>query len=89
MALRAQVPMIRQAGFAIFALAALAPAVARPDQGSQLMKKWGASDHCSQQAYRDYPDYTADSLARRDQALKKCLAGGNLPPRDLPSPGKP
>jgi hypothetical protein len=82
--------MIRQVGFVVFALAALVPAAAHADsQGQQLMRKWTSSDVCSQRAYRDFPDYTADSLAKRDLALKKCLAGGNLPPRDLPPPNKP
>jgi hypothetical protein len=82
--------MIRRLGLVVFALAALAPAVAFADgQGVQLMKKWVGSDACSQQAYRHFPDYTADSLARRDLDFKKCLAGSNLPPRDIPPPNKP
>jgi hypothetical protein len=82
--------MIRQVGFVVFALAALVPAIANADpQGQQLMKQWVGSDRCSLQAYRAFPDYTADSLAKRDQALQTCLATGHLPPRDLPPPNKP
>jgi hypothetical protein len=69
---------------------ALAPAVTNADpQGQQLMKKWAGSDRCSQVAYRAFPDYTAESLAKRDLAFQQCLAGGNLPPRDIPPPNKP
>jgi hypothetical protein len=82
--------MIRQIGFVVFAFAALMPAVANADaQGTQIMKKWVSSDRCSQRAYKAFPDYTADSLAKRDQALQNCLAGSGLPPRDLPPPDKP
>jgi len=82
--------MVRQAGLVVLALAALAPVAANADPlGQQLMKKWAGSDHCSQQAYRAFPDYTTESLAKRDLALQQCLAGGNLPPRDIPPPNKP
>jgi hypothetical protein len=82
--------MFRRLGSAVFAVAALMPALAHSDnQGQQLMKKWAGSDRCSQLAYKAYPDYTAESLAKRDLEFKKCLAGGNLPPRDIPSPNKP
>ena len=82
--------MIRQFGFAVFALGALIPAVSLADgQGQQLMKRWAGSDRCSQQAYRAFPDYTAKSLAKRDQAYQQCLANGGLPPRDIPPPNRP
>ena len=82
--------MIRRLGPVTFALVALMPAVGRADgQGQQIMRKWVGSDRCSQQAYRAFPDYTAESLAKRDQAFQQCLANGNLPPRDIPPPNKP
>lgn len=82
--------MIRRFGPVVFALAALMPAVSLADgQGQALMKRWAGSDQCSLQAYRAFPDYTAKSLAKRDQAYKQCLASGNLPPRDIPPPNKP
>jgi hypothetical protein len=85
-----KVAMIRQIGFAACVFAVSLPAVANADsQGDQLMKKWVGSDHCSERAYQAYPDYTADSLAKRDLEFKKCLANGNLPPRDLPPPNRP
>ncbi|HUI35489.1 MAG TPA: hypothetical protein VLX67_08185 [Stellaceae bacterium] len=82
--------MIRRLGPVTFALVALMPAVSLADgQGEQLMKRWAGADRCSQQAYRAFPDYTAESLAKRDQAFQQCLANGNLPPRDIPPPNKP
>jgi len=82
--------MIGRIGLATFALAALLPVVANADtQGLLMEKKWVSSDRCSQKAFQAYPDYTADSLAKRDLELKKCLAAGNLPPRDLPPPNRP
>ena len=82
--------IVRQAALVVFVLVALAPAVANADpQGQLLMKKWAGSDRCSQVAYRAFPDYTAESLAKRDLAFQQCLAGGNLPPRDIPPPNKP
>jgi len=81
---------IRQLGPVTFALVALMPAVSLADaQGQQIIKRWAGADRCSQQAFRAFPDYTAESLAKRDQAYKQCLAGGNLPPRDIPPPNRP
>ena len=82
--------MFRRFGAVVFALTALMPAIGLADgQGQQLMKRWIGSDRCSQQAYRAFPDYTAESLAKRDLAFQQCLAAGNLPPRDIPPPNKP
>ena len=82
--------MMRKFGFLVLVIAVFMPAVSHADgQGQQLMNKWVGSDRCSQQAYRAFPDYTADSLAKRDLAYQQCLANGNLPPRDVPSPNKP
>jgi hypothetical protein len=82
--------MMRKFSCLILVLAVFMPAVSRADgQGQALMKKWVGSDRCSQQAYRAFPDYTPDSLAKRDLAFQQCLANGNLPPRDVPPPNKP
>jgi hypothetical protein len=45
-------------------------------------------DVCAQQAQAAHPDYTASANAAREEALKNCLEGGNLPPRQplLPPP---
>lgn len=82
--------MIQRIWLAAFALAVMLPAVAHADpQGILMQKRWVGSDRCSQQAFQAYPDYTAESLVKRDLALKQCLARGNLPPRDLPPPNQP
>lgn len=58
-------------------------------QGQQIMKNWAASDRCVAAAQKAFPDYTADSLTKRDQATKQCLAGGGLPPRAPLLPAEP
>jgi hypothetical protein len=50
------------------------------------IKKWKAMDSCAVQAQTAFPDFTADSNAKRDAKLKECLAGQNLPPREPMSP---
>jgi hypothetical protein len=83
--------MIRRLGYAAFAAAALLPAAAHAvtAQGNLMMKRWEQSDKCAQTAQRLFPDYTADALAKRDQAYKNCLNASGLPPRELPAPGQP
>ena len=44
-------------------------------------------DNCAEQAQTAYPDFSAESNAKRDAKLKECLEGQNLPPRELPEPG--
>jgi hypothetical protein len=39
-------------------------------------------DTCTRQAQTAFPDFTAESNAKRDAKLKECLAGRNLPPRE-------
>lgn len=50
-------------------------------QGVEVMKSWKEMDVCARKAQAAYPDYTAESNAKRDAALKRCLAAHNLPPR--------
>jgi hypothetical protein len=45
-------------------------------------------DKCSIQAQQAFPDFTAESNAKRDAKLKECLAGQSLPPREAPSPAQ-
>jgi len=75
--------MNRRVGFAVLVGAALLPAMAlATQQGDTLIKRWLASDKCAAQAQKAFPDYTAEALAKRDEAFKKCLASQNLPPHD-------
>jgi hypothetical protein len=68
-------------------LLAAGPAAAT-QQAVTAMANWKAMDNCARQAQAAYPDFTADAAAKRDAALKQCLEGGNLPPRqpEMPTP---
>jgi hypothetical protein len=59
-------------------------------QGGNAMVRWKAMDICAVEAQRAFPDFTAESNAKRDAKLKECLASRNLPPRGTPSdpPGR-
>ena len=79
-------------GMALLTLAlslALVPAAARASQpGVVATKNWKTMDLCAKEAQTAFPDFTADSQARRDAKLKECLAGKNLPPREPLAPGQ-
>ena len=73
---------LRGVGIAgVFLLALPAPAWAITQQATQMMKNWAQSDRCVAQANKQFPDYTADSLAKRDQAVQQCLSNSVLAPR--------
>jgi hypothetical protein len=79
--------ILRAAGIAgIFLLAVPTTAWAITQQGQQMMKNWAQSDRCVAQATRQFPDYTKDSLAKRDQAVQQCLSNSVLAPRAPLSP---
>jgi hypothetical protein len=61
-------------------------AVALTGQGQGMIARWAASDRCVAAAQKQFPDYTADSLAKRDQALQQCLGRQLLPPRAPQAP---
>ena len=50
-------------------------------QGQAAVGYWKAADKCAKQAQAAYPDYSAEANAKRDAALKNCLNGSNLAPR--------
>lgn len=56
-------------------------AMALSSNGGNMLHQWAGADRCAQQAQKQFPDYTAESNAKRDNAMKQCLANGNLPPR--------
>ena len=74
-------------------LAALALAIgtaeAATQQGTTAMTKWKTMDKCAKQAQTAYPDFNADSNAKRDAALQNCLNANNLPPREPLAPPQP
>jgi hypothetical protein len=86
--------MNRRVGIAVFFVVLTMPIVAMATgQGITMMNNWKSSDRCAANAVKAFPDYTAESLAKRDARMKECLANGNLPPRGeldaTPAPAKP
>jgi hypothetical protein len=75
--------MIGRVGLAtvIMALAISGSVMAATGNGIVMMQHWSASDRCAAQAQKLFPDYTPESNAKRDNAMKQCLASGYLPPR--------
>ena len=73
--------MIRPAAIVLLLALAGAPAQAS-QQGVVVEKNWKTMDTCNRQARAAFPDFTAESNAKRDAKLKECLAGQNLPPRE-------
>ena|SRR5713226_4854969 len=47
---------------------------------------WKRMDNCKRQAWKQYPDYSNEGSAKRDQAVKHCLQATNLPPVAPQSP---
>lgn len=84
-------PVLRTVACALFVVALTAPrtAVAITQQGQQLMRNWAQSDRCIAAATKQFPDYTTESLAKRDRAVQQCLSNGVLPPRAPLAPEQP
>ena len=81
--------VLRGVGIAgIFFLAVPTTAWAITQQGQQMMRNWAQSDRCVAQATKQFPDYTKDSLAKRDQAVQQCLSNSVLAPRTPMGPGQ-
>lgn len=72
----------------LFWIALLAASTAEATQQEvQAMVNWKLMDKCVRQAQAAFPDFTAESNAKRDASLKTCLSSENLPPRpDLAAP---
>ncbi|HYZ40368.1 MAG TPA: hypothetical protein VE687_07040 [Stellaceae bacterium] len=71
------------AGLILTALSAKAT-----QQGNMALRGWKLADNCAKQAQAAYPNFDADSNAKRDAQLKACLNANNLPPREpLAQPG--
>jgi hypothetical protein len=59
-------------------------------QGQGALINWKQMDVCAKQAQTAYPDYNAESNAKRDAKLKECLNANGMPPRQpLAPPGSP
>jgi len=75
--------MIRRAALAALLIvpAISGSALATSLNGNNMMREWAGSDRCAAAAQKQFPDYTAESNAKRDAAMKQCLANSMLPPR--------
>ena len=58
-----------------------AAAQAATAQATTAMHNWKTMDTCERQAHAAFPDFSAESNAKRDAALKNCLNANRLPPR--------
>jgi hypothetical protein len=82
--------MFRVAAVALAAALTLpGAAFALTSQANGMIHNWVSSDRCVASAQKQFPDYTPESLAKRDVALQQCLSSGVLPPRAplAPQPG--
>jgi len=64
-------------------------AAAATQAGNQALINWKVMDLCAKRAQAAFPEFTADSNAKRDAKLKECLSGANLPPRQPQMPAPP
>jgi hypothetical protein len=64
---------------------ALRPAGA-DDKWQQSNAKWKLADKCARLAAAKYPDYTPESLAKREAMRRNCLRASNIPVADGPGP---
>jgi len=83
--------VFRAASIALFVAVLISPgaAFAVTQYGQQMLRNWAQADRCAAQATKQFPDYTADALAKRDQALQECLSNSVLPPRTPLEPQNP
>jgi hypothetical protein len=82
--------MMRLVLIAAMALALFAgEAEAATQQGTAALVRWKTMDICTRQAQAAYPDFTAESNAKRDAQLNACLNANNLPPRQPESQPNP
>jgi hypothetical protein len=49
--------------------------------GNTTLTNWKIMDACAKQAQAAYPEYNAESNAKRDAKLNQCLSINVLPPR--------
>lgn len=55
-------------------------------QGQTALRGWKQMDVCAKQAQTAYPEFSAESNAKRDAALQECLNAHSLPPRQPAAP---
>jgi hypothetical protein len=67
--------------FLLVALAISTTAAQATQPGQSALTNWKIMDICAKQAQTAYPDYTAESNAKRDAQLNQCLRNNILPSR--------
>ena len=65
----------------VVALAVSTVSAGATQPGNTTLTNWKIMDACAKQAQAAYPEYNAESNAKRDAKLKECLNSNNLPPR--------
>jgi hypothetical protein len=75
---------------ALLALALAAPGAAAIQNGwKQSSSVWQQMDKCNRAAIKAFPDYTRESLAKREAYRRNCLRQANLPDgNDAPPPSR-
>jgi hypothetical protein len=74
--------MIRSSSIILMAAIMLTAGFAQAtQQGVVVLKRWQAEDICTKTAQKAFPEFTAESNAKRDKALQDCIANQQLPPR--------
>ena len=47
-------------------------------------QEWARADNCGKEAFKKYPDYTADSNLKREQFRRECLREHEVAAPDTP-----
>jgi hypothetical protein len=81
------------AAIIIIAAACLAPAsgdaqIPGYNSRKQSQSVWKLRDQCRRSAFKQFPDYTAESNAKRERAEQHCLEANNLPISPPQAPGE-
>jgi hypothetical protein len=73
-----------------FVVLSLCATLAAPARADDPMRKsttqWHTMDDCSRQAFRKYPDYTAEANAKREAFRRLCLRNKSLPAPETTTP---
>lgn len=72
---------MRRMAIALLAMIVWSSAAMATQQGILAQQRWKAADLCAKKAQAAFPDFTADSNAKREAQLNACLEGQNLPAR--------
>jgi hypothetical protein len=55
-------------------------------QAQGLQNGWKTADHCAQDAFAKYPDYTPEANAKREEFRRACLRNHEIAAPDQPQP---